>query len=136
MEGLSNQGVKISRSSALRLLESRGVESGLAKEFLNSFDGPMSVRRAGVGEEWLRYTKEPDVTGRFLTKDFFNRPQDAIRELVLDPKQNNAAFLQSVISKENPIIIEGRIRGNPSQRIQYLINPKDFRFSRGRRYYD
>jgi len=133
LEGF-NDGIQISRRSAFKLLTNRGIDAGKAKDFLNSFDGPLTVRRAKPEEIFNRYTKYPNSEGYFLTKDSFDHNNDAVLELVLNPKRNDARFIQTVTSSETPIVIEGQIQGSFTNRRQYFINPDDFRFSRGRRY--
>jgi hypothetical protein len=133
LEGFNN-GVEISRRSALKLLTNRGISADQASKFINSFDGPLTVRRATPGEQFLRYSNFADDRGSFLSNARFNHPSDAILELVLNPSRNSAQYLQVVRSRGTSILLEGRIRGSFTNRNQYLINPDDFDFSRGRYY--
>ncbi|MBP9865087.1 MAG: hypothetical protein KBC91_01645 [Candidatus Omnitrophica bacterium] len=133
---VSSTGVKISSNNAIRLLVSRGLSMDRAKEFVSSFEGPLSIRRASPTEIFTRYSNFEKSQGSFLTKSYFYNTRDAVNELVLQPYGNKATFMQLVQSPKTPLIIEGQIRGSSTAQRQYLINQNDFLFSRGKRYYD
>ncbi len=90
-KGLARSG-EISADSAYRLLTKNGFSPDKARDYIDSFDGPLTARIVEKGEDFLRYTDRATSTGNFLTKKQFDAPSSAVDGLYLRPYGNNASL--------------------------------------------
>jgi hypothetical protein len=125
----------ISGERAEAFLVKNGFSADRAKDFVASFNGPITARLVRPGEDFFRYTDAPESTGSFLTKTQFANPPAAVDGLYLGPYGNNATFVQSVGSTGRSIVLEGNIaNGGVGIRQSVVVNRDTFQFGTGVRY--
>ena len=107
-KGLSRSTI-VSAERAEQLLVRYGQSPAQAKDFIASFNGPITARIASPGESFLRYTDVANSKGSFLTKAVFESPKDAVKGLYLKPYGNRASLVQVVVSSKRSIVLEGGI---------------------------
>ena len=120
------------------MVERSGYSEARAKDFVSSFEGPITASISRPGSGYLRYLDSPEGSGSFLTRNEFFSPVDARKGLNLDPAftRNLATTRQTVTSTERSIIFEGNVRGG-SPGVQQILAPNKatFEFGPGYRYY-
>ena len=125
----------ISVERATQLLVDGGIDSDTAEAYINSFDGPISVRLVQPQEQFLRYTDYPDSAGRFLTNTEFENPAAAVEGLALGPYNNTASLVQTVTAVNPTLVLEGGIAGGGAGIQQTLIVDRSaFEFGTGVEY--
>jgi len=125
----------ISAERAESFLTKSGVSAARAKDFVESFDGPITARLVRSGEDFSRYTDVPQSTGSFLTKTQFANPAAAVDGLYLGPYGNGATLVQSVSSTGRSIVLEGGVaNGGAGIRQTLVVNRGAFQFGTGVRY--
>jgi hypothetical protein len=125
----------ISAERAEAYLIKSGVPAARAKDFVESFDGPISARLVRSGEDFFRYTDVPQSTGSFLTKTQFANPTSAVEGLYLGPYGNSATFVQSVGSTGRSIVLEGGVaNGGAGVKQTLVVNRGVFQYGTGVRY--
>ena len=138
--GLSGLGLRtstvVSAERAEAFLLKNDFPAVRAKDFVNSFEGPITARLVRSGEDWLRYTDVADSKGSFLTKTQFYTPDEAVRGLYLLPEFNNRATLvQGVSSSGRSIVLEGAVKnGGPGIRQTLIIDRDKFYIGTGSGY--
>lgn len=129
--GLSGTSV-VSPARAEAFLVKNGFDAADAKSFIGSFDGPITARIVRPGEDFLRYTGNPNSTGSFLTKTRFGSPGSAVDGLYLGPYGNPATYVQTVTSSGRSIVLEGAIKNGGAGVGQTVIhNRGEFTFGPG-----
>jgi hypothetical protein len=123
----------ISRADAESLLIDNGLSPARAKDFISSFDGPITIRQVNPGETFFRYTDRAESTGNFLTKQAFASPAEAVEKLFLGPYKNQASLVQQVTSVKSTSVFEGAVaNGVPPGTIQSLmVDGSAFTFGTG-----
>jgi hypothetical protein len=112
----------VSRAEAEGMLVESGLSQAKAKDFVASFEGPITARTVAPGEQFLRYSDLPDSKGSFLTKQTFSSPADAVGSLYLGPYGNEAKLAQPVLATKASTVLEGAVaHGVPPGTIQTLI---------------
>lgn len=112
----------VSPARAESFLVKNGFSPADAKDFIGSFDGPITARIVRPGEDFLRYTGNPTSTGSFLTKSRFSNPASAVDGLYLSPYGNPATYVQTVTSSGRSIVLEGAIKNGGSGVGQTVIH--------------
>ena len=104
-----------------------------AAGFVESFDGPITARLVRPGEEFGRFTGNPESRGSFLTKSTFGSPSEAVDALNLKPFGNPATYRQPVLSSGRSIVLEGVIKDGAllGTRQTLIINRDAFEFGIG-----
>ncbi len=124
--------VPISRVDAINLLMKNGLSADRATDFIDSFDGPLTVRNTNPGETFFRYTDVANSKGSFLTKSPFATPAEASDGLYLGPYGNTASLRQTVTVAQSTQVIEGGVaNGRPGIRQSLIVNRNDFQFGPG-----
>jgi hypothetical protein len=123
----------ISAERAEGYLIENGFSPARAKDYVASFDGPITARIARPGEAGYRYTDIADSQGNFLTQSEFATPPDAVSGLYLRPEyQNNATLRQTVTATGRSIVLEGAVRnGGPGVQQTVVINRNTFNYGTG-----
>ena len=112
----------VSRAEAERMLVESGLGPQRAKDFVESFEGPITVREIAKGESFLRYTDVADSKGSFLTNQSFSSPGAAIDALYLKPYGNQAQLAQNVIAIQPTTVLQGSVaHGVPPGTVQTLM---------------
>ncbi|MHB8477390.1 MAG: hypothetical protein ACYC9Z_18280 [Casimicrobiaceae bacterium] len=112
----------ISHADAEGMLVEQGLSPARAKDFVNSFEGPITARPVKPHEKFFRYTDVADSKGGFLTKEAFSSPEEAASKLYLGPYGNQANLRQPVVATKTSIVLEGAVRGGePPGTIQTLM---------------
>ena len=125
----------ISSERAEQFLVENGYSAERARNFLSSFDGPITARIAESGEGLLRYTDLGSSRGSFLTTTQFGTSAEAVEGLHLEPWGNGASFVQEVTTSGRSIVLEGAIRNGGSGIRQTLIVDRSvFEFGIGKGY--
>ncbi|MGY1490797.1 hypothetical protein ACW4YW_15430, partial [Methylobacillus pratensis] len=126
----------ISSERAEAFLIKNGFSAARAKDYLDSFDGPINARLIRSGEDWSRYTDVANSKGNFLTKAQFSTPDEAVKGLYLLPEfNNNATLVQRVSSTSRSIVLEGAVKNGGNGIKQTLIIDLDkFYFGTGKGY--
>ena len=126
----------ISAERAEAFLLKNDFSAARAKDFVDSFEGPITARLARSSEDWLRYTDVADSNGRFLTKTQFSTPSEAVRDLYLLPEFNNRATLvQGVSSTGRSIVLEGAVKnGGAGIKQTLVVDLEKFYFGTGKEY--
>lgn len=104
-----------------------------AKDFVDSFEGPITARLVRSNEGWLRYTDVASSKGSFLTKTQFSTPGEAVRGLYLLPEfSNSATLVQEVNSTGRSVVLEGAVKnGGVGVRQTFVIDRNKFYFGIG-----
>jgi len=126
----------VSADRAEAFLLKNDFPAARAKDFVDSFDGPITARLVRSNEDWLRYTDVANSKGSFLTKTQFATPDEAVRGLYLLPEfNNNATLVQGVSSTGRSIVLEGAVKnGGPGIRQTLVIDRDKFYFGTGKGY--
>jgi hypothetical protein len=125
----------VSAERAEEFLLKNGFGAERARNFLGSFDGPITARIVEPGETFLRYTDVASSRGSFLTTTQFASPAEAVEGLYLGPYGNNASLVQPVTASGRNIVLEGGIQnGGVGVRQTLIIDRGAFQFGEGRGY--
>jgi RHS repeat-associated protein len=127
--GLSRSAV-VSTERAEQLLIKYGRNAEEAKDYVASFNGPITARIVSPGESFLRYTDVATSKGSFLTKSVFGSPAEAVEGLYLKPYGNSASLLQDVSASGRSIILEGGVANGSAQQ-SLIVNRNAFQFGTG-----
>ena len=127
--GLSRSAV-VSTERAEQLLIKYGRTAEQAKDYVASFNGPITARIVSPGENFLRYTDVATSKGSFLTKSVFGSPVEAVEGLYLKPYGNSASLLQDVTASGRSIILEGGVANGSAQQ-SLIVNRNAFQFGTG-----
>lgn len=115
----------VTRDEAEKLLVDGGLSPAKAKDFVSSFDGPITAREVETGEKFLRYTDVADSKGSFFTKSAFESQEAAAQALYLKPYGNNASLVQEVIATKSTTVLEGAVaEGVPPGTVQTLLTDR------------
>lgn len=132
--GLARSAV-VSAERAEEFLLKNGIGAERARNFLGSFDGPITARIVEPGETFLRYTDVASSRGSFLTTTQFASPSEAVEGLYLGPYGNNASLVQPITASGRSIVLEGGIQnGGVGVRQTLIIDRGAFQFGEGRGY--
>jgi len=123
----------VSAARAEQYMVQEGLGAARAKDFVSSFDGPITARLVRPGETFLRYTDVADSSGSFLTKSVFTTSNEAVQALFLGPYGNSASLAQNVTSVGRSIVFEGAILNGTAQQT-LIINRGMFQFGIGVRF--
>jgi len=123
----------LSKADAQEYLMKRGVAEQTAKSYVDSFEGPITLRPVEKGETFLRYCDDPSGRGSFLTETKYDSPKEAIEGLHLEPYGNTAKSVQKVTATDDTFVLQGGVKnGNPPGAIQSVITDRSkFMFSTG-----
>jgi hypothetical protein len=125
----------ISANAAEALLVKNKFPSNRAQQFLESFEGDLSVRVAQPGENFKRYANDSNGRGGFLSREIFSSPTEAVEALYLKPYDNKAIYRQPVSVAKPTIVIEGGIKnGRPGNRQTLVIDREAFDYGVGVKY--
>ncbi|WP_088281956.1 DUF6861 domain-containing protein [Ideonella sp. A 288] len=112
----------LSRAEAEAVLVKNGLSPARAKDYVASFDGPITLREIDKGETFLRYADDPSSKGSFLTNKAFGSPKEAAEALYLGPYGNQASLVQQVTATKATTVLEGAIaNGVPPGTVQTLM---------------
>jgi hypothetical protein len=132
---IGDAAVPISRADAISLLVKNGLSVDRATDFIDSFEGPLTVRNANPGETFFRYSDVANSKGSFLTKSTFSTPEEAADGLYLGPYGNAATLRQTVTATQLTQVVEGGVaNGGPGVQQTLIINRNDFQFDPGAPY--
>ncbi len=130
--GLSKSAT-VTNMQAEAYLVRNGYTPALAKDYIASFEGPITARIAEPGEQFLRFTGNPQSQGSFLTKTSFSSPQEAVGSLNIQDYGNPATYVQEVTASGRSIVFEGNIKGGQAKQ-SIIINRSKFQFGTGTDY--
>lgn len=86
-----------------------------ARDYVGSFEEPITARISRPGEVNLRYFDGPEGSGNFVTKNEFFSSVDAYKGLYLAPSKSNMALSrQTVTTQQRSIVFEGNVREGAS----------------------
>jgi hypothetical protein len=124
----------VSNAEAEAILVKSGISPARAKDFVASFEGPITVRTVKPGEQFIRYG-DKDGPGSFLTKNKFATPEEAVEGLYLKPYGNTASRAQVVTATEECVVLEGAVaNGAPGVQQTLITNRGAFEFGAGQAY--
>ena len=123
--------VGLAPNRALDILRGHGFSEARAKEWVESFSGPIDFVSLRPGTQYNRYYSGSTV-GPFLTDARFST-SDAARDGLELPETNQATMLQSVRVIAPAMTLRGRIRGGVRRALQFLVlRTACFHYGRGK----
>jgi RHS repeat-associated protein len=129
--GLARSAV-VSPARAEELLRKYGASPKQARNFVTSFEGPITARIVETGEKFGRFTGDAESKGHFLTKSAFASPAEAKQALGLQKFSNPATLHQEVAAGSRTVVLEGGIKGGrKGVRQSLIVDHSKFNFGKG-----
>jgi hypothetical protein len=112
--------IALSHRSAMTILDGYGLPATTAKDYVDSFAGPIDFVPVLPSARFNRYFSGHSTVGRFLTKSEFATSAAARNGLEL-PERNRATTVQTVRVVAPAMTLRGRIKGGLASALQYVV---------------